>query len=117
MEVRKITGMNLKRLRESQTLTQEELAVRLTELDGIKVGKQGISALENGKRPVTDKMLGFLCEILSCNPEELYKVDYNHLEDVDRLLLAEIAKMGRACKAELYSRAVSINTRLGRGEQ
>lgn len=98
MDIRQITVANIKRMRGD--MTQESLANHL----GVK--KQNIYALEKGLRPLTDKTLELLCEIFACNPEEFYKVGNSvPVDELDKLLLEEISKMERPCKAELYAKS------------
>lgn len=110
MDIRRITGMNIKRMRGQ--MTQDSLATHL----GVK--KQNVYALEKGLRPLTDKTLEMLCEVLACSPEEFYKVDSEiGTDDLDKMLKDEISKMERICKAELYAKAVALNTKNGRGDK
>jgi len=109
MNVRELTGKNLKRLRESAKMTQEELGKHLS---GGK-GKQNISALERGKRSITPEILEQLCDIFACPPEAFYKMN-GHSDLVEEMLHEEIDKMNREEKAALYAHAVAINTKAGR---
>lgn len=109
--IKEITGYNLKRIRESAKMTQEVLAGR------IYSQAPTISAMERGERPITHKTLEVLCDVFAVLPEEFYKIDHNGKDDLDKMLAEEIEKMGRQCKAELYAKAVAINTQRGRGEQ
>lgn len=110
-DVKVITGANIKRLREKAKMTQDTLAKRIE--------SQGptISAMERGERPLTHKTLEILCDVFSVLPEEFYRVDGRGNDDLDNMLLDEITKMERPCKAALYAKAVALNTQNGRGEQ
>jgi len=104
MELLKITGRNLRRMREESGLTQEQLAAQLG------AQKQNISAIENGRRGLSSAMITHLCEIFACSPSEFFKLESNHHEGIDKLLEDEIGKMDRAGKATLYAKAVAMNT-------
>lgn len=54
-----ICGKNIKKFRESQKLTQEELCARM-QVMGYQISRSDISKLENGKKCITDfEIVGF----------------------------------------------------------
>ena len=67
MDMRKLVGRNLKRIREQKELTQE----RLAELSGFS--QQYLSGLENGRRNPTVVTLYELAKALGVNHVELVR--------------------------------------------
>lgn len=67
MKRRNIVGENIRRLREKEKLTQEELALR----SGLSQGY--INQLESGKRRYTQKSLELIAESLSLPVIELFR--------------------------------------------
>jgi transcriptional regulator with XRE-family HTH domain len=65
-ELNKITGKNIKRLRNKHGFTQQELATR------IKSKTSHISEMENGKRGVGEKIIVRLCNVFKVEPYEFY---------------------------------------------
>lgn len=77
-----VVGNNIKRFRENEGITQEELALK----SGLSQGY--INQLENGKRRYTQKTLEFIADSLSVPVIELFKEDDKKLttgktEDVE----------------------------------
>jgi transcriptional regulator with XRE-family HTH domain len=66
---------HLRAWREFREMSQEELADRLDTAKGV------ISLLENGKRPLSDKWLRRLAEVLETNPGHILDVDPNELDN------------------------------------
>lgn len=102
ININKVTGANLRKMRETAMMTQEMLAAELG------VAKQYVSALEVGRRGLSSAMLEQLCESFACAPDEFFRV--GSTEPIDALLRDEIKKMSHHKKASLYAHAVAINT-------
>jgi transcriptional regulator with XRE-family HTH domain len=66
---------HLRAWREFRKMSQDELAQRLDTAKGV------ISLLENGKRPLSDKWLRRLAEVLETQPGHLLDVDPNELDN------------------------------------
>ena len=64
-------GTNLKRIRESKQLSQQDLCCKL-ELLGLTMFKADIYEIENNKRLVKDFEVKALCIALSISLDELY---------------------------------------------
>ena len=60
----------IRRLREREGLSQEELAAKL-QLAGLNLNQKAISRIETGVRVVPDFELLFFSKVLSVSPEEL----------------------------------------------
>lgn len=65
MEIRKLVGRNVRRLREAQSLTQEELAFS-AELD-----RSYVNGIERGIRNPTVTVIARIAEALGVRPDEL----------------------------------------------
>jgi len=104
MEINKVTGANLRRMRIEAGLTQEELAHYLG------VVKQNVSAMEHGRRGLSGSTLTRLCEVFACAPSEFFQLAPDQQEGIDKLLSEEVGKMDRAGKARLYAAAVAMNS-------
>lgn len=66
-----IIGANLKRIRESQNLSQADLCCKL-ELLGVTMFKSDVYEIENNKRLVKDFESKAICIALSVSLDELY---------------------------------------------
>lgn len=66
---------HLRAWREFRQLSQEQVAERLGTAKGV------ISLLENGKRPLSDKWLHKLAEVLETRPGHLLDLDPNELDN------------------------------------
>lgn len=76
MSFLKSFGKNLKKIRKSKGLSQEQLA----ELLGL--GAKSISPIETGKNFISSKKLELLCNILETSPAELFTIsEMPHQED------------------------------------
>lgn len=64
----------LRAWREFRKMSQDELAAKLDTAKGV------ISLLENGKRPLSDKWLRRLAEVLETRPGHILDVDPNELD-------------------------------------
>lgn len=69
---RNLIGKNLKRIRKSKNITQEELSARL-QTSGTNLDRPMISKIENLTREVTDIELVALAETLSISVTELIR--------------------------------------------
>ena len=72
-------GINLKRIRESKTLSQTDLCCKL-ELLGVTMFKSDIYEIENNKRLVKDFESKALCIALSISLDELYADTHKYFE-------------------------------------
>ena len=67
-----ITGKNIKKIRITNKITQEELCARM-QVMGFKISRSDISKLENGNKFITDlEVLGF-SKALKVSILDLYK--------------------------------------------
>ena len=60
------SGNNIRELRESSDLSQEQLAARL-QLAGLNINQKAVSRIETGERVVPDFELLFFSEVLDCS--------------------------------------------------
>ncbi len=74
-ENRNIVSKRVRLARQSQKMSQQDLAARLQTM-GVGIDQQGISKIENNQRIVTDYELVCLCKALSRSYEWM-------LEDID----------------------------------
>lgn len=107
MDINTVTGGNIRRLRESTDMTQQQLANHLG------TDKSAVSALERGVVALTGKRLEVLCEVFACTPDAFFKLN-GHQDVVEEMLHEEIDRMSREDKAALYAHAVSLNTKAGK---
>ena len=103
MNIRQITGNNLRRIRQQFNYSLEELAAFL----GEGFSKQRLSTMERGIRGLSADVIQRICDVFSIFPTELFRVQTD--DPICDLLMDEIHKMDKAKKAALYSYAVSIN--------
>lgn len=67
-----ICGKNIRKIRKTQKLTQEDLCARM-QIMGFKISRSDISKLENGKRFINDfELIGF-SDALKVSLLELFK--------------------------------------------
>ena len=66
-----LIGTNLKKIREKQKMSQQELSNKL-ELLGVYVCRGSVSRIEDYSRTVTDIELFAIAEVLRIDPKELY---------------------------------------------
>lgn len=66
-----LIGTNLKKIREKQKMSQQELSNKL-ELLGVYVCRGSVSRIEDFSRTVTDIELFAIAEVLRIDPKELY---------------------------------------------
>ena len=66
-----LIGTNLKKIREKQKMSQQELSNKL-ELLGVYVCRGSVSRIEDYSRTVTDIELFAIAEVLGVTPAELY---------------------------------------------
>lgn len=86
---------HLRAWREFRKMSQDELASELGTAKGV------ISLLENGKRPLSDKWLYRLAEVLETRPGHILDVDPNELDNDIFDIWAGIAKRDRAQAARV----------------
>lgn len=86
---------HLRAWREFRKMSQDELASRLDTAKGV------ISLLENGKRPLSDKWLYRLAEVLETRPGHILDVDPNELDNDIFDIWASIDKRDRAQAARV----------------
>ena len=70
-EYEKIFGQNIRRLRESRHMTQEQLAVKL-QLNGCDMTRSALAKIEVGQRHVYPAEIRLLKELLGASFEELF---------------------------------------------
>jgi len=66
-----VIGPKIKQVRESQNLTQEELAARCNVL-GWDISRSTLAKIESQVRRVTDKEAAMMAKVLEINIKELY---------------------------------------------
>lgn len=69
MKIDEIKGLNLRRLRKRANLTQQQVGEFINDSEG------NVSAMEHGKRTLTDRKIEILCEKLNCEHFEFYIKD------------------------------------------
>ena len=74
-----IAGLNVARIRKELKLSQQDLAVRLQNINH-DIGKNGIQQMESGSRFITDIELKALSKVLSVSYDELLKSTENQVE-------------------------------------
>lgn len=71
-----LLGENIKKIRKSQNITQEDLCARM-QVMGYQISRSDISKLENGKKLIADfEIIGF-SKALKVDILELFKGLYN----------------------------------------
>lgn len=70
-EYEKIFGQNIRRLRESRHMTQEQLAAKL-QLNGCDITRSALAKIEVGQRHVYPDEIRLLKELLGASFEELF---------------------------------------------
>ncbi len=70
-EYEKSFGQNIRRLRESRHMTQEQLAVKL-QLNGCDMTRSALAKIEVGQRHVYPDEIRLLKELLGASFEELF---------------------------------------------
>jgi transcriptional regulator with XRE-family HTH domain len=86
---------HLKAWREHRKMSQEELAEKLDTAKGV------ISLLENGKRPLSDKWLHRLAEVLDTRPGHILDLDPSELDNDILEIWSHIAKGDRKQAASI----------------
>ena len=97
MKKRNVVGNNIRRFRENEGITQEELALK----SGLSQGY--INQLENGKRRYTQKTLELIAESLSVPVIEFFKED-DERRNTSKIEDVEI----RQAKKKAYKREFSL---------
>ena len=69
-----ICGRKISRLRMEMGLSQNKLAAKF-QLVGFKIGKNGVQAIEDGSRHVTDIELGYISRFFGIDVSELITPD------------------------------------------
>ncbi len=69
---------NLKKLRKNRDLTVTELAI------AVGISQSYMSHLENGQRPLTEKLVADLSKALGVSPEEIRNSEREHQMESDR---------------------------------
>lgn len=69
MDIKKLVGSNLKKLRQNKNLTQKQLG----NLVNLRV--QSVSAIECGENFITAENLNKFCEIFECSPQQFFYTD------------------------------------------
>lgn len=82
-----MTGRNVRKLRVSSGLSQEELAARL-QIHGWDLSRAGLSKIEAGLRLVIDAEILILSSALGCQLVDLFK-------NVDKTEAVMVSRQGR----------------------
>ncbi len=69
--MKNIVGKNIKAIRESQGITQEQLAVKL-EVAGWRVDRFLVSRIERGERQVLDKEIQIIAKVLKISVSKMF---------------------------------------------
>lgn len=77
MNIKKQLGTKIKRIRQLQDLTQEELAEK------IGIAPRTLSGIESGKNFVTSETLERILDVLNVSSSELFA--FNHIKPKDEL--------------------------------
>ena len=86
MDMRRIVGQNLRRIRTEKGLSQEELALRAG------IDRTYISSLERGVYSATVTMVGKIADVLGVEPAELLKRTIGAVGGVNRTRGKPISK-------------------------
>jgi transcriptional regulator with XRE-family HTH domain len=70
--MKNIVGKNIKEIRESQGMTQEQLAIKL-EVAGWRVDRFIVSRIERGKRQVLDFEIRLIAKVLKVSIANLFE--------------------------------------------
>lgn len=103
-------GDNLKKLRKSQKLSQEELAEK------VQVSRQSVSKWETGEAYPTMNNILELCRIFHCNINDLVNdsiIDLNSLDEEVRQNVVKFKKEQQS-KMKVLSRIITIIARIGK---
>lgn len=103
-------GDNLKKLRKSQKLSQEELAER------VQVSRQSVSKWETGEAYPTMNNILELCQIFHCQINDLVNdsiIDLNSLDEEVRQNVVKFKKEQQS-KMKVLSRVITIIARIGK---
>ena len=104
VNIRTITGSNIKRLREAHDYTQSQLASRLG------TQPQNVSALETGALGLSDNKLAKLCNVFGVGSEEFFRLcpPDAEMDLITKLICDAIHAMDQPQKARLYAAACDI---------
>ena len=69
--MKNIVGKNIKAIRESENITQEQLAIKL-EMEGWRVDRFLVSRIERGERQVLDFEIQLLAKVLKVSVARLF---------------------------------------------
>jgi len=72
--MKNIVGKNVKEIRESQGMTQEQLAIKL-EVAGWRVDRFLVSRIERGERQVLDKEVQLIAKVLKVSVSKLFELN------------------------------------------
>lgn len=75
-----IAGVQLKKIRKRQKVTQADLSARMQVL-GVNIDQQAISNIERNRRIVTDYELACFCKALRCTEKDLLQDFYDKLKE------------------------------------
>ena len=104
MDVDKIIGRNLRRIRELQQVSLDDASQQL------KMPKQNLSSMETGKRPVSHANLAKFAEFYCVRLTEFFISAEDEHKGVSALLDGEIARMNEAQRAALYAHVLAEQT-------
>lgn len=92
--IKKILGRNVKQLRTSKGLTQEQLAEHLN------LQRETIAFIETGAAFVSSEVLASICNFFNVEPNFLFKSKYTEPTDKDINTKKEINRMMSDCSQE-----------------
>lgn len=101
MDVKEIFGNNLKHLRKTNKITQEELSEKLG------ITPSHLSRIENGKSFVTAELLDTLCIIFDISPATFFYTprefsgDDSLFSKIDRVIDEELVNLGIELKKNI----------------
>ena len=103
-------GINLKKLRKSKKLSQEDLA------DRMKVSRQSVSKWENGDAYPEMNNLLELCKIFHCHINDLVNDSIVDMDSLDEEIIMNVVKFKteQQNKMKFLSKAITIIAKIGR---
>lgn len=101
-DINKIIGRNLKRLRVSKGITQEQLA------EILKLQPQSVTVIETGRTFISGDVLEKICNYFNVEPSVLFKLDYIQPTEKSYDLKKEILRLLSDCTQEFLEKIYNI---------
>lgn len=101
-DINKIIGKNLKKLRTSKGITQEELA------EILKLQPQSVTVIETGRTFISGDVLEKICNYFNIEPSVLFKLDYLVPTDKTNDLRKEINRILADCSQDFMEKIYNI---------